>query len=126
MKNYRITVNGNTYDVSVEEVSEGASVSPSPISQPVRTVSPTPKKPVQSGAKQGGFKLESPMAGVVVSVPVAVGDNVTKNQAVVLIEAMKMENEIVSPVAGTIATVHVTKGQTVSAGDLLITVNQAD
>jgi len=124
MKNYRISVNGNTYDVSVEEVSEGTSVLPVANNQPVKAVSPTPKKPVQSGAKEGGFKLESPMAGVVVSVPVAVGGSVSKNQAVVLIEAMKMENEIVSPVNGTIATVHVTKGQTVSAGELLITISE--
>ena len=90
MKNYRITVNGNTYDVQVEELN-GA----------VATKAPT---------------------GNILDIKVNVGDRVEANQCVVVLEAMKMENEIVTPSAGTVASVNVTKGQTVASGDVLITV----
>lgn len=126
MKNYRITVNGNTYDVQVEELNgnEAALKAPTitqatPVAAPVAT-------PVQSSApaagSEGGVSVTSPMPGNILDIKVKVGDKVDTNQCVVVLEAMKMENEIVTPSAGTVASINVTKGQTVSSGDVLITV----
>lgn len=132
MKNYRITVNGNTYDVQVEEVngstvpSASAVTASVPAAQaPVKTVAPAqaaaPAQPAPSGS-QGSAKVNSPMPGNILDIKVNVGDKVSANQVVVILEAMKMENEIVTPVAGTVASINVTKGQTVSSGDVLVTI----
>lgn len=129
MKSYRITVNGNTYDVQVEELA----------AQPVQTTpqsAPQPQAPVQSAAPAAapqaaasvpsgaGTKVNAPMPGNILDIKVNVGDKVSANQVVVILEAMKMENEIVVPTAGTVTAVNVTTGQAVNAGDVLITVAQ--
>ena len=124
MKSYRITVNGNTYDVQVEELGSGVApaaapvaVAPTPVAAaPAPAAAPTP---VQSA---GGSEVTSPMPGNILDIKVNVGDKVSANQVVVVLEAMKMENDIVTPVAGTVASINVTKGQAVNSGDVLITV----
>lgn len=138
MKNYRITVNGNTYDVQVEEtngvavqapvavpVASPAPVVAAPAPAPVVAAAPAPAPvaatPAPSGA-QGSFKVQAPMPGNILDIKVNVGDSVGVNQAVVILEAMKMENEIVTPVAGTVASINVTKGQAVNSEDILITI----
>ena len=129
MKNYRITVNGNTYDVQVEEL--GASQAPvapaaPQASAPVATPAPaTPAPAPQASAPVAtgeGEKVTAPMPGNILDIKVNVGDSVAANQVVVVLEAMKMENDIVTPVAGTVTAINVTKGQAVNSGDVLITV----
>lgn len=126
MKNYRITVNGNTYDVAVEEL--GAGVAPvSPVaSAPVQASAPAPaaapKAAPAPSAAQGGTKVTSPMPGNIFDIKVNVGDKVDANQVVIVLEAMKMENEIVTPVAGTVASINVNKGDAVNSGDILVTI----
>lgn len=127
MKNYRITVNGNTYDVQVEEINSkgksSASAVPAasasaaaPVSAAASTPAPAPTAPA------GNKKVNAPMPGNILDIKVSVGDKVSANQVVVVLEAMKMENEIVTPIGGTVASINVTKGQTVNSGDVLITV----
>ncbi|MCR5517729.1 MAG: biotin/lipoyl-binding protein [Lachnospiraceae bacterium] len=121
MKNYTITVNGNTYDVVVEEGS-GAAVS-APVSAP-KAAAPKPAAPKAAPASAAGsVKVTAPMPGKILKVNVANGAAVKKGQAIIVLEAMKMENEIVAPQDGTIASVNVTVGQTVEAGDLLASLN---
>ncbi|MDR3090593.1 MAG: biotin/lipoyl-binding protein [Clostridiales bacterium] len=112
MKNFRVTVNGNPYDVAVEEVG-GAAPSASPT---------VPAAPV-SAPPASGFRLEAPMPGTILDIKVASGQKVEKNQVVVTLEAMKMENEIVAPQAGTVGSVAVSKGQSVNSGDLIMTIS---
>lgn len=127
MKNYRITVNGNTYDVQVEEL--GASQAPvAPAAPQASTPAATPATPAPApqasapAATGEGEKVTAPMPGNILDIKVNVGDSVAANQVVVVLEAMKMENDIVTPVAGTVTAINVTKGQAVNSGDVLITV----
>lgn len=130
MKNYRITVNGNTYDVQVEELGKGASahtapaVPITPVPAAVSAPASAPEAPAAtaSAPAAGGTDVTSPMPGNILDIKVNVGDKVTANQVVVVLEAMKMENDIVTPAAGTVASINVTKGQAVNSGDVLITV----
>lgn len=125
MKNFKVTVNGNTYDVSVEEVAGGlntntASIPSTPqVKIPSQESSSPVPKPVSSSS---GTKVVSPMPGTILDIKVAVGDIVKQNQVVAVLEAMKMENEIVTPVAGTVVSINVNKSASVDSGDILITV----
>lgn len=123
MKNYRITVNGNTYDVQVEELGKSASVTvptAAPAPAPAATPAPAPAAAPTTAAE--GTNVTSPMPGNILDIKVNVGDKVAANQVVVILEAMKMENDIVTPAAGMVASINVTKGQAVNSGDVLITV----
>ncbi len=126
MKSYRITVNGNVYDVQVEETNRASAPTPAkatatatpsaaPASAPATGSAPAP-------ATGSGTKVPAPMPGTVLDIKVNVGDKVSANQVVAILEAMKMENDIVTPVAGTVTAVNASKGQTVNSGDALITV----
>lgn len=122
MKNYRITVNGNTYDVAVEELGADA-VSSTPVAPtPAPKTAPAPK--VAPAGSQGSIKVKSPMPGNIVDVKVSVGDKIEANAVVAVLEAMKMENEITSPNAGTVVSVNVTKGATVNTDDILVTLSE--
>lgn len=121
MKNFRVTVNGNTYDVAVEELAEGgtpASVSVAPASTPAPVVS-QPKAPAASSSAK---KINSPMPGTILDIKVKEGDTVSQNQLVIVLEAMKMENEIVTPFAGKVASINTSKGAVVNSGDLLLSI----
>lgn len=122
MKNYRITVNGNVYDVSVEELNGGA-VS-TPVAPQVSVAVPTPKAtaPV-AAAPAGAVTVTSPMPGKIISVKVSSGATVKKGEVIMILEAMKMENEIVAPQDGTIASVNVNEGASVEAGTVLASLN---
>jgi biotin carboxyl carrier protein len=129
MKNYRITVNGNVYDVQVEEVH--GNVTPSPrVAAPAPTAAPAPvaqaAAPAPAAAPAapvaGGENITAPMPGNILDIRVNVGDKIGENQVVIILEAMKMENEITSPFAGTVASVNVSKGQSVNSGDVLVTI----
>lgn len=120
MKNYKITVNGTEYDVVVEETSGGqASGAPAAKSAPVKKA---PAKKASSGA-QGGIKVSAPMPGKILSVKVSVGNTVKKGDVIMILEAMKMENEIVAPEDGTVASIEVNEGASVEAGSVLATMN---
>ncbi|MGX4599685.1 biotin/lipoyl-containing protein [Faecalimicrobium sp. JNUCC 81] len=128
IKKYNITVNGNTYDVEVEELkSEGVSVSrekikpqSTPIPQVSKSLAPKPQVSPQSGGGSGS--VNAPMPGTINDVRVKVGDSVKKGQILLILEAMKMENEIMASCDGTISGISVSKGASVSAGDVLVTI----
>ena len=115
MKNYRITVNGVAYDVAVEEMGEGAATSaPAPAAAP---------KPAPAAAGAGAVKINSPMPGNILSVKASAGQAVKKGDVLMILEAMKMENEICAPQDGTIASVQVAAGDSVESGDVLVTMD---
>ena len=113
MKNYTITVNGNVYDVVVEEVGAGA---PAPAARPVAA-------PKASAAGAGSIRVEAGAAGKVFKIEANVGQAVKAGEAVVIIEAMKMEIPVVAPKDGTVASIDVAVGDAVEAGALLATLN---
>ena len=117
MKNYTITVNGNVYDVVVEEgASAGASVAaPRAAAAPAVPKAAAPK--AAGGA--GSVKIEAGAAGKVFKVEAKVGQTVKPGDPVVILEAMKMENEIMCPCDGKVAYIHASKGTAVESGTLL-------
>ena len=123
MKSYTITVNGNVYDVTVEEKGSGtapvASYAPVQAAQPVQQAA---LKAQASGA-QGSVKITSPMPGKILGVSATVGQAVKKGEVIIVLEAMKMENEIVATADGTVASINVQVGSSVEAGDVLATLN---
>ena len=122
MKNYTITVNGNVYDVTVEE---GAGVASAPVAAPKaapKAAPAAPKAAAPAGAA-GGIKVEAGAAGKVFKLDTKVGDKVKKGDAVITIEAMKMEIPVVAPEDGTVASIEVAVGDAVEAGALLATLN---
>lgn len=124
MKNYTITVNGTPYVVTVEEnAGSGAPVSaPAPVAAPVQATAPAPKAaPATSGA--GSVKVEAPMPGTILDIKTAAGSAVKKGDVLCILEAMKMENDIVAPADGTVASVNVNKGDSVDAGQVIVTLN---
>lgn len=119
MKNYTITVNGTAYDVTVEEA--GESSAPAAAAAPKAAA---PKKPAAAPkAAAGGTPVNAPMRGTIVEVKVKVGDKVTNGTVVAVLEAMKMENDIVSDRDGVVASVCVNKGEAVETGAPVVTLN---
>lgn len=112
MKNYRVNVNGTVYEVSVEEIGANE-VKAAP------AAAPAAKPAAPAGA---GEKITAPMPGNILSVNVSAGQEVKKGDVLMVLEAMKMENEIMAPKAGKVTSVAVSKGSTVATGDLLCTV----
>ena len=121
MKRFTVTVNGTAYDVVVEEVTEGAA--PAAAAPAVPKVAPAPKAAPKASGAQGGVQIKSPMPGNVLKINVKVGDKVNKDTVVAVLEAMKMENEIFAGQDGTIASVEVAQGASVTADQVLITMN---
>ena len=123
MKNYTITVNGNVYDVVVEEgKTSGAPAAAKAPAAPKAAPAAAPKAaPAAGGA--GSVKIEAGAAGKVFKLERKVGDAVKKGDAVVIIEAMKMEIPVVAPQDGTVASVDVSVGDAVEAGAVLATMN---
>ena len=127
MRQFNITVNGVAYQVSVEEVGAAAPVAapvaPTPAPAPVAAApvaAPAPAAaPAAPVAVAGGEKVSSPMPGTILDIKVNQGDAVKKGTALMILEAMKMENEIMSPCDGTVKQIGVSKGASVNSGDLL-------
>ena len=119
MKNYTITVNGTAYDVPVEENGAGVSA-PAAVAAPAPAA---PKKAAAPKAAAGGTPINTPMRGTIVDVKVKVGDKVTNGTVVAVLEAMKMENDIVSDRDGVIASVVVNKGDAVETGAPVVTLS---
>lgn len=125
MRKFNITVNGKTYEVDVEELG-GVSAPAAPVAAPVAAaapVAPAPTPAANPSGAQGSKKVASPMPGSIVSVKVNVGDKVSNDTLVAVLEAMKMENEIFAGVDGTVASVEVSTGQSVNTGDVIITID---
>lgn len=122
MKSYTITVNGNVYDVTVEENTNGApAATPAP-----RAAAPAPApaaKPAAAAGAAGSISITAGAAGKVVDVVAAPGAAVKKGDPVVVLEIMKMETPVVAPQDGTVASVEVAKGETVESGAVLATMN---
>lgn len=126
MKNYTITVNGNVYDVTVEENGNAsAPVAPRRAAAPVAAPKAAPKAAPAPAASTGAgsIKIEAGAAGKVFKIEKKVGDKVEKGDAVLILEAMKMEIPVVAPEAGTVASIDVAVGDTVESGALLATLN---
>lgn len=123
MKNYRITVNGNVYDVTVEEAGSAPMTSAPSACAAVPKAAPAPKAAPTASGSQGAVKINAPMPGKVLSVKASAGAAVTKGQVIMILEAMKMENEIVAPQDGTIASIDVSEGASVEAGTVLASLN---
>lgn len=126
MRKFNITVNGKSYEVDVEEVG-GVQSTAAPVAAPVPVAAPTPAPapaaaPKATGA-MGAKKVEAPMPGTIVSVKVNVGDKVTSDTLVAVLEAMKMENEIFAGTDGVVSSVNVGAGDSVNAGDVLVSLN---
>lgn len=122
MKNYTITVNGNIYEVTVEEKGAGAAPA-APAPAPVAAPKAAPAAPAPKAAGTGSVQIKSGAAGKVYQIPTAVGQSVQAGDTVVIIEAMKMEIPVVAPEAGTIASIDVAVGDAVEAGAVLATLN---
>ena len=122
MKNYTITVNGNVYDVTVEETGSTPSVAaPKRAAAPAATPAPAAKPAAATGA--GSVKIEAGASGKVFKLEKKVGDSVKKGDAILVLEIMKMETPVVAPEDGTVASIDVAVGDAVEAGALLATLN---
>jgi len=118
MKKYNVNVNGTNYEVVIEEVNGAEIAAAAPAAAPAPVVAPAPvAAPVAAPA--GGETVSAPMPGNILAVNVAAGQAVKKGDVLLVLEAMKMENEIMSPVDGTVTSVAVTKGSTVETGAVL-------
>ena len=127
MKKYTITVNGTAYEVDVEEMGGAAATAPkaaAPKAAPVPAAAPAPKAaapaPAAKPVAAGSATISAPMPGKVLEVKVKAGDAVKSGDVLMILEAMKMQNEIMAPADGTISDVRVSAGQTVGTGDVMI------
>ena len=121
LRKFKISIDGTQYLVEMEEV--GAPAGPAPVAAPAPAAAPVPAPaPAASSAPAGAHVQAAAMPGKIVDVHVAVGDRVEVNQPVMVLEAMKMENEVVAEVAGTVASVAVAKGDMVNPGDELFSI----
>lgn len=141
MKKFNVTVNGNLYEVEVEEVGKGSSYAPAatpvaaapvvpvasapasaPAAAPPAAPAPAaPKAAKPKAGKAGSVQVTAPMPGNIWKILVKEGQSVKKGDNMLILEAMKMENEILAPQDGVIAQIAVKEGSTVNTGDLMIT-----
>lgn len=110
MKKYRVTVNGTAYEIELEELTGAA---------PAPAAAAAAPAPAPAAAPAGGEQVTSPMPGTILSINVAAGDTVKRGQVLMILEAMKMENEIMCPCDGKVASVNTSKGSSVESGTLL-------
>ena len=124
MKNYTITVNGNVYDVTVEENGAGAAPAarPAAAAAPAQAPKAAPAAP-KAAAGAGSIQVKAGAAGKVFKIEANVGQSVKKGDAVVIIEAMKMEIPVVAPEDGTVASINVAVGDAIESGAVLATLN---
>lgn len=114
-KTYHIKLNGKVYEVEIEEVKEGQTPQPT-----VKAEATQKAQPAKQNTSQGGESVTAPMPGSMFNILVKEGQMVKKGDVVAVLEAMKMENEIIAPVDGKIVSVDVSKGQNVNLGDVIL------
>ena len=126
MRKFIINVNGNSYEVEVEEVGGAAPSAPvksaPTASAPAPKAAPAPKPASAAAPPAGATNVTAPMPGNLVSVKVNVGDTVNEGDVLCILEAMKMENEIMAPKGGKVVAVSVSAGTSVNTGDTLISI----
>ena len=123
MKKYKVNVNGTEYEIGIELMSETeAAASKQNSKQNSKQAAPAEAAPAPSAAPGAGEAVNSPMPGTILSVNVKAGDAVKKGQVLMILEAMKMENEIMAGADGTVTAVMVSAGQAVEAGAALCTI----
>ncbi len=131
MKKFLIKVNGTAYEVEVEEVMVDGATKPVEVARPAAPVAaaapaaaPVAKAaaPKNAAVPAGAATVTAPMPGTILKVNVGAGDTVKKGQVLLILEAMKMENELVSPADGKVVSVNVEKGKSVSVGEVLVTI----
>ena len=134
MRKFAITVNGQTYEVEVEEIGGAptfaAAPAPAPVAAPAAAPKAAPAAPKAAPAAKpaaaapaGAEAVKAPMPGTILDVKVSNGQAVKKGDVLCVLEAMKMENEIMAPRDGSVASVNVNKGATVNTGDVLLSLN---
>lgn len=129
MKNYTITVNGNVYDVTVEENGAGTAPAAAPRAAAPRAAAPktapkaAPKAAAPAAGNAGSIEVKAGAAGKVFKLEASVGQSVKKGDAVIIIEAMKMEIPVVAPEDGTVASINVAVGDAIESGAVLATLN---
>ena len=116
MKSYTITVNGNVYQVTVEENNGAAPVAAAPVAAPVAA-------PAAPAAGAGSIQITSQVPGKIFKLEASVGQALKKGDTVLILESMKMEIPVVAQEDGTVASIDVTVGASVEAGDVLATMN---
>ncbi len=122
MKKYNVTVNGTAYEITLEvvdaaDVKAAPAPAAAPVPAPATAAAPAPAAPA------GGETVTSPMPGTILSVNVKEGAAVNKGDVLMVLEAMKMENEIIAPCGGTIASVNVQNGASVETGATLCVIS---
>ena len=125
MRKFNITVNGTAYEVEVEELKDGAQAAPvqaaAPAPQPAAAAAPAPKKAAPAPQPTAaGTPIKAPMPGTILSVKAQQGATVRKGDVLLVLEAMKMENEIQAPQDGKVVQVNAAKGASVNTGDVLV------
>ena len=123
MKNYTITVNGNVYEVTVEEGFTGAASAPKAAAPAPKAAPKAAPAPAAAPAAAGSVAVTAPMPGKILGVKASAGQAVKRGQVLLILEAMKMENEIVAPQDGTVASINVAVGDSVEPGATLATLN---
>lgn len=136
LRKFKISIDGTQYLVEMEEVgapqptptdaapapaAPAPAPAPAPAAAPAPAPEPAPEPAPAAPAAAGSFAQTAPMPGTILDIHVKVGDTVAANQPVMVLEAMKMENEVVAEQAGTIASINVEKGTMVNPGDTLFT-----
>ena len=132
MKKYNVTVNGTVYEVMVEEVAGGASAAPAPVATPApapvaAAPAPAPKAapvaPAPAAAPAGACSITAPMPGTILALNVSVGQSVKKGDAVCVLEALKMENDIPAPQDGVVVSVEAFAGARVETDQVVVTID---
>lgn len=126
LRKFKISIDGKEYLVEMEEIGGlPQAVAPAPVQAAPVVEAPQAEAPAPPAATSavGVDAMTAPMPGKILKILVSVGDKVVENQPLMILEAMKMENEVVAAAAGTVSSVHVAAGGTVNAGDALITIS---
>ena len=123
MKQYTITVNGVAYDVTVEEKNGGVVSAPKAVEKSVPAAAAPVASAPQAAAKEGNVAVSAPMPGKILAVKAKEGDSVKAGDVLLVLEAMKMENDIVAPQDGVVASINVKVGDSVESGAKLASLN---
>lgn len=119
MKKYEIEINNEVYRVSVRELAEDADMSSG---QSSSSPEAHPPMPAETSATRNGEEIKAPMAGTILSVNIAPGQSVTQGDTLIILEAMKMENEIVAPFDGHVGEIFVKQNDRVESDQVLLTI----